>query len=301
VPFPNAQSADLPSQGIAERYDIVVDFKNFVGQKLYFVNLLEHENGRGPKQAIPLANVLNGSYKADGIKGDPGVGKFLEFRVRPCERRGGRPISCTDFSMNPADYEDGGLKMIPLPTFDKAELDNAIHRKFEFGRSSGTDEQPWTIRTDGGRGLTMDPHRLSAAPVEGTAEIWHIKNGGNGWSHPVHVHFEEGQILKRGGVEPPIWEKWARKDVYRIGPLSDSTDSVDVAIRFREFAGTYMEHCHNTQHEDKAMLMRWDILNPLKPIVLPTPVPGWEGVSYEPSFVLPTYLDGCDSPSANCQ
>lgn len=299
-PDPDAASPDLPSQGIAERYDIVVDFKNFVGQKLYFVNLLEHENGRGPKQAISLANVLNGSYKADGIKGDPGVGKFLEFRVRPCERRG-RPTSCTDLSMNPADYEEGGLKMIPLPTFDKAELDNAIHRKFEFGRSSGTDEQPWTIRTDGGRGLTMDPHRLSAAPVEGTAEIWHIKNGGNGWSHPVHVHFEEGQILKRGGVEPPIWEKWARKDVYRIGPLSDSTDSVDVAIRFREFAGTYMEHCHNTQHEDKAMLMRWDVLNPLKPIVLPTPVPGWEGVSYENSFVLPTYKDGCDTPGADCQ
>ena len=29
-----------------------------------------------------------------------------------------------------------------------------------------------------------------------------------------------------------------------------------MAIRFREFAGTYMEHCHNTQHEDHAMLLR---------------------------------------------
>jgi FtsP/CotA-like multicopper oxidase with cupredoxin domain len=312
VPFPHydpdpiKQYLDLPSQGIAERYDIVVDFKNFRdGDKLYFVNLLEHADGRGPKQEIPLADVLSGKYRADGINGDPGVGKFLEFRVRSCVQRG-RPVACPDFSMNPADYEEGRLKMIPLPTFTAAELDspNTIHRKFEFGRSSGTDADPWTIKTDGlgGGGLTMDPHRISAAPVEGTAEIWHLRNAtdGGGWSHPVHIHFEEGQILKRGGVAPPIWEKWARKDVYRLGPLPDETGSVDVAIRFREFAGTYMEHCHNTQHEDKAMLMRWDIQNPGQTLAIPTPVTGWEGVNYDPSFTLPTYKDGCDSPLANC-
>ena len=94
----------------------------------------------------------------------------------------------------------------------------------------------------------------------------------------MHVHFEEGQILKRGGKAPPIWEKYARKDVYRIGTLSDSTDSVDIAIRFREFAGTYVEHCHNTQHEDKAMLLRWDIQNPGNTIAIPTPMPDWDGV-----------------------
>jgi len=302
VAFPNAQSADLPSQGIAERYDIVVDFKNFKsGDKLYVVNVLEHVDGRGPKREIALADVLSGNYKADGINGDPGVGKILEFRVKPCLSRG-RPVSCTDLSMNPADYVEGGLKMIPLPTFTTAELQNAVHREFVFGRSSGTDDKPWTIKTNGesGGGLTMDPHRISAAPDQGSAEIWHIK-GNDGWSHPVHVHFEEGQILKRGGNPPPAWEKWARKDVYRIGPLLDTTDSVDIAIRFREFAGTYMEHCHNTQHEDKAMLLRWDIQHPGETIALPTPIPGWNGVIYEPSFALPTYKDGCDSPQANCQ
>ena len=51
----------------------------------------------------------------------------------------------------------------------------------------------------------------------GTLEVWNIKAGGKGWSHPVHVHFEEGIILSRGGKAPPEWEKWARKDVYRIG------------------------------------------------------------------------------------
>src|SRR4029078_9409872 len=91
-----------------------------------------------------------------------------------------------------------------------------------------------------------------------TTECWHLKTVG-GWSHPVHVHFEEGIILKRGGKEPPEWEKWARKDVYRIGAEADSTGIVQMAITVRELAGTYMEHCHNTQHEDHSMLLRWDI------------------------------------------
>ena len=283
--FPNSQSPEaLPEQGIAERYDIIVDFKGMApGTKLYMVNVLEHEKGRGPSRIIPLADVLNGKYKANGKDGDPGVGKFLEFRVQN--------YAGVDLSLNPVDYMEGKKQMIPLNRPTAQELKAAVHRTFEFGRSNGTDAQPWTIKTDGGIGLQADPHRLSAAPVMGKTEIWHIK-GNTGWSHPVHVHFEEGQILYRGGIAPPPWEKYARKDVYRVGPLPDSTISVDIAIRFREFAGTYMEHCHNTQHEDKAMLLRWDILHPGQTLAVPTPMPEWDGVAYDPSIVLPTYKIG---------
>jgi manganese oxidase len=301
VPFPNTASAEgaLPELGIAERYDIVVDFKDLIGKKLYFVNVLEHENGKGPSRVIPLASVLSGSYKPNGKDGDPGVGKFLEFRVKGCGSNG--TDTCPDFSMNPADYVEGNSgnrQMIPPNRPTTQELQAAVHRTFEFGRSNGTDVKPWTIKTDGGLGFNMDPHRLSAAPTLpdapdglGKVEIWHIK-GGSGWSHPVHVHFEEGQLLYRGGKAPPPWEKYARKDVYRVGSLADSTLTVDMAIRFREFAGTYMEHCHNTQHEDKAMLLRWDIQHPGETVAVPTPEAGWEGVSYSSSTTLPTYKIG---------
>ncbi len=302
-------NGQLPTQAIAERYDIIVDFAaNGIqpGDKVYFVNLMEHDTGKGVKQKIPLADVLSEQYKAvieqtgagpKWINGDPTVGKFLELRVQA--------YSGTDLSMNPAEYEPGGKVMIPLP-IDRNDpaLAQARHRTFEFGRGSGTDEAPWTIKTDGGSGLNMDPRRLSAAPQlasgptepgttgEGTLEIWDIRNGGNGWSHPVHVHFEEGVILTRGGVAPPEWEKWARKDFYCIGPADDSTAEVEVAIRFREFAGTYMEHCHNTQHEDKAMLLRYDIEHPGQFQLMPTPMPTWDGVEYVDSAALPTFRDG---------
>ena len=284
------ENGETPTMAIAERYDIIVDFANYApGTKLYMMNLLEHNTGKRPEENIPLEEVLSGDYRArerDGQwrDGDPAVGKFLEFRVQPYDG--------VDRSLNPADYVPGGKKMIPLPGFTAEELANARHRRFEFGRSSGTDTKPWTIKTDGGGGFGMDPRRLSAAPSAGDVEIWHLENGGGGWSHPIHVHFEEGQILKRGGLPPPVWERWARKDVYRIGRMDDSLDSVEVALRFREFIGTYMEHCHNTQHEDHSMLLRWDIENPGQLIVMPTPMPTWDGVTFVDSVSLPTFRTG---------
>jgi len=63
-----------------------------------------------------------------------------------------------------------------------------------------------------------------------------------------------------------------------------------MAIRFREFGWTYVEHCHNTEHEDKAMLLRWDLENPGQQV--PTPFPDWDGVLYERTTALPTIKTG---------
>jgi len=62
----------------------------------------------------------------------------------------------------------------------------------------------------------------------------------------------------------------------------------------REFLGTYVEHCHNTQHEDNAMLLRWDSRNPGQTVAIPTPFPSWDGVSYVASdtTTVPTYKTG---------
>lgn len=307
----------LPQQAIAERYEIVVDFsKNGIkaGDKIYLVNVQEHATGEVTSKKVALADVLSEKYKptlqtdrngnSKWIGGDPVVGKFLQFRVNA--------YSGKDVSMNPADYLPGKKTMIPLwldrnsPT-DYAKLSTARHRTFVFGRSGGTDDKPWTVKTDSNTAYNADVRAISAAPQlhhgpskggwkdpngsEGQTEIWYLKLGG-GWDHPIHVHFEEGIILRRGGKAPPEWEKWARKDVYRVGPHTDSGDSVEIAIRFREFAGTYVEHCHNTQHEDNAMLMRWDIERPGQFQVMPTPMPTWEGVRYVGTAALDTFRTG---------
>src|SRR5262245_8929644 len=67
----------LDHQGIAERYDIVVDFSAFpVGARLKLVNLLRmRDDGRGPKETLTLGQALAGDPN------DPVIGSFLEFRV----------------------------------------------------------------------------------------------------------------------------------------------------------------------------------------------------------------------------
>jgi hypothetical protein len=39
-------------------------------------------------------------------------------------------------------------------------------------------------------------------------------------AHPVHIHFEEGQIVSKDGKSPPDYERFARKDTYRSVFLS---------------------------------------------------------------------------------
>ena len=129
---------------------------------------------------------------------------------------------------------------------------------------------------------------MSAAPKFGTREVWNLINSDGGWDHPIHIHFEEGQILARNGsinnVRP---QERGRKDVYRL----TKNGTVTITMQFRDWGGMFMEHCHNTTHEDNAMLLRWEINQGGEPFLspLPTPVPTPQGVRFQPvSEVLPT-------------
>ena len=298
-----SQRGVLPVQAIAERYDIVIDFSAFQpGERLYFVNVLEHDNGKLPDRVIPLNQILSGEYMperkdddGDGvadrwINGDPCVGKFMEFRVREYAE--------TDLSLNPVDYVPGKRKMIPLPMPTPNEIRNAKRHSFVFGRG-GTDEKPWTIKVDEGEALVADIKTVSvaanlgelSADGNGHLQVWTFKSAG-GWAHPVHAHFEQAMVLSVNGQQPPPYLRWARKDVFRVGGGPESWGEIEVAMRFREFAGSYVEHCHNTTHEDTAMLLRWDIENPGQTIPLPSPMPSWDGVTYLPSYSLPLARTG---------
>jgi FtsP/CotA-like multicopper oxidase with cupredoxin domain len=266
---------ELDEQGIAERYDIVIDFSHFkVGQKLYLVNLCEHQDGKKPAQDLTLAQALSGQ------SADPCVGRFLEFRV----------------VRKPAKKDQSQVPSVLIPNPDLSKIPVARERVFEFGSGGKQTTSdpissfigPWGIKTDGGDMLNADFGRISAAPSFGTREIWTLVNGGGGWDHPIHIHFEEGQILARDGSASnvPAWEK-GRKDVYRLRPGG----SVTITMQFRDWGGMFMEHCHNTVHEDNAMLLRWELDNGGTPFLrpLPTPIPMPQGVTFQdPDDILPT-------------
>jgi len=108
-------------------------------------------------------------------------------------------------------------------------------------------------------GQLMDPNRIDAAIEQGTAEIWTLRNEGVSWGHPIHTHFEEFQIFEINGqpIEPLAF-KDAKKDVVQLGP----GDEIKFFGRWRDFLGRHVMHCHNVVHEDHAMMIRWDIVEP---------------------------------------
>jgi FtsP/CotA-like multicopper oxidase with cupredoxin domain len=257
----------LDEQGIAERYDIVIDFSRYsLGSKVWMVNLCEHQDGKKPSKDLSLADALAGKSN------DPCIGKILEFRI----------------TANPAQPDQSQIPAQLIPNPDLSNIPVVRERTFEFGRGAinptdPTDKDPWGVKTDLGTMLTADYGRISAAPTPGTREVWTLKNAGAGWDHPIHIHFEEGQILARNGAASnvPAWER-GRKDVYRLRPGG----SVTITMQFREFYGMFMEHCHNTVHEDHAMLVRWELDRGLVP--MPTPMPTPQGVGYIASTTLPS-------------
>jgi FtsP/CotA-like multicopper oxidase with cupredoxin domain len=256
----------LDEQGIAERYDIVIDFSRYsVGSKVWMVNLCEHQNGKKPSKDLSLSDALSGK------SADPCVGKFLEFRI----------------VRNPAKPDQSQVPAQLIPNPDLSKIPVTRERVFEFGSGASQTTSdpvssfigPWGVKVDGGQMLAADFGRVSAAPKFGTREIWTLRNGGGGWDHPIHIHFEEGQILARNGSASnvPAWEK-GRKDVYRLRPGG----SVTITMQFRDWGGMFMEHCHNTVHEDNAMLVRWEIDDSGEPFLrpLPTPIPTPQGVTF---------------------
>src|SRR5579859_5749750 len=288
VTVPLTQTDQL---GIAERYDIVIDFSRYsAGQTVDLVNLQVHQDGRGPANIVTVAQALAGTS-------DPAVGAFLRFKVLGPPPH---PDQSVNLTANPQ------TALIPNPTLPAT----ARQRTFEFNDNGSQNQNdpvttylgngqgvgPWGIETnnsggsssliiasDTGGSLQADFGRISSQPGFGTAEVWTLQ-GGSGWDHPIHIHFEEGQILNRNG-NPPSPAERGRKDVYRLR----DNGQVTIKMQFRDWGGMFMEHCHNTMHEDNAMLLRWD-LDSGKPFLspLPTPISKPTGVTFEtPDEILP--------------
>ncbi len=182
-----------------------------------------------PGTTITLENVM------EQINGQGPTGRRLDQ---------GMPV--LQFQVIDSNVEDPSRIPDFMRRLPRVRLNEAVaRREWVFDHDMGL----WTIN-----GSFMDPTVISAAPRQGTAEIWTLRNAGSSWAHPAHIHFEEGQVLEWNGKRPSGVLR-SRKDVYTLGP----NDEVKVFYRFDDFVGRYVIHCHNNVHEDNAMMLRWDI------------------------------------------
>ena len=114
-------------------------------------------------------------------------------------------------------------------------------RTFRFTRGRFGDHRGWTIN-----GQRFDPDVPLAEVPLGRTEVWRFVTDVH---HPVHVHLDPFQVLRRGNAGPgPYDGGW--KDTVDLRPA----EVVDVAVRFTEHSGRFVLHCHNLEHEDMAMM-----------------------------------------------
>jgi len=95
-------------------------------------------------------------------------------------------------------------------------------------------------------GRHMDMHRVDLQVKLGATEIWQIENL-VGMDHPFHLHGFQFQVLERDGVPEPF-RSW--KDVVNV----PKHQTVRLIVRFDDFPGKWMFHCHILDHEDQGMM-----------------------------------------------
>ncbi|HED64535.1 MAG TPA: copper oxidase [Planctomycetes bacterium] len=286
VPIPGLQFWVLSSDGnllpkplpkdsiqlsVAQRHDVIVDFSLVPAgtTEVYLYNALEQIHGRGPtgrnlleidpnvnRDALMRFDLVAAS--AADPSADPAT--ITALREMPDDRDDLERLRFQVTTATPSDYTTdsvqvptvgGGMKTLTRKYLQWVDgngmTQNVYVREFVFDYDGGL----WTIN-----GMAADMTEIPIVVDPGAHEVWHIKNSGGDWSHPVHIHFEEFRLIEFNGL--PISDddpRDGRKDVLTIGPGEDGI----AFFRFRDFEGHYIIHCHNVIHEDHAMMLRWNI------------------------------------------
>jgi FtsP/CotA-like multicopper oxidase with cupredoxin domain len=95
-------------------------------------------------------------------------------------------------------------------------------------------------------GQLMDMDRVDVSSVIGATEIWQVENI-VGMDHPFHLHGFQFQVLDRNGVPEPF-PAW--KDTVNVPKKS----VVRFIVRYENYPGKWMFHCHILDHEDHGMM-----------------------------------------------
>jgi FtsP/CotA-like multicopper oxidase with cupredoxin domain len=95
-------------------------------------------------------------------------------------------------------------------------------------------------------GKPMDMNRVDISADLDATEIWQIENI-VGMDHPFHLHGFQFQVIDRNGVPEPF-RSW--KDMVNV----PKHQTARIIVRYADFPGKWMFHCHILDHEDHGMM-----------------------------------------------
>jgi FtsP/CotA-like multicopper oxidase with cupredoxin domain len=176
--MPAPQPVAQLRQGMAERYEVVIDFAKYaVGQRVILRNL-----------GVPNSVDYDDTNKvmAFDVTGDP---------------------------FDPAGNEVPAALNPNEPTMKLTPAMSTKTRKFRVKK----DGPIWEIGDMTWDDVVASDFRATFAnPEPNAVEIWEIENTSGGWFHPVHIHLVDFQVLSRNGL-PPRPEERGPKDVVYVG------------------------------------------------------------------------------------
>ena len=177
--MPQAQVVTHIRHGMAERYEIVIDFSKYkAGQR------------------VVLATTSG--CRTTSTTTTP---------TRSWRSTSSRPPTSTAYNGTPT------ILNPDCPVMKLTDRDAVKTRQFVFERKNSS----WTINgTTWDDVVNSDYRRTLANPKLGTTEIWELKNKSGGWFHPVHIHLIDFKVLNRNGKPPHPWEM-GPKDVVYVG------------------------------------------------------------------------------------
>jgi len=223
--------------GPAERVDIIIDFSQFAGKSIFLENRLLQINGQGP---VPPLGFTPGQVECSDTNGN------VLSDIRPA----GQGDLLLRFDVSSKPVKDNSLPP-SKQTFYSLPSTNAtprITRTFKFDRLNGQ----WSVN---GQFVDTDRSAFRFTVQQNSVENWLLTNLTGDWTHPIHIHLEEHQILSRNRMPNTLAAENSRKDVTQLHP----NERVLLFFRFRDWLGRYPIHCHNVVHEDHAMMALWHV------------------------------------------
>jgi FtsP/CotA-like multicopper oxidase with cupredoxin domain len=227
----------------AMRHEIIVDFTKYQdgtptkkGDAIYLTNIMAMADGRKPTSGTRFG--LDPAYKVPMVK-------FI-IEDDNLETDNSDPgLSANTFNPNKSLRPQP-----PVPT----NWQTLPQRTFTLERGGFGGEIQWLIN-----GHPFEPTVPLATVKRGQPEVWTIRNGGGGWTHPMHIHMEEHHVLLRDG-KPATSVTGHADDAGKDDVIAlDPSEEIVLYRNFRTFVGQYVAHCHNLAHEDHAMMFGWTI------------------------------------------
>jgi suppressor of ftsI len=124
----------------------------------------------------------------------------------------------------------------PLGDLSDARIDK--RRELTFTEA---DHAPYFGFDDKG----FDPERIDQTVELGATEEWVVRNASDEW-HPFHIHVNDFQVMTIDGQpQAPHY-----KDTIPVPPNGE----VVLRMRFLDFPGKFVYHCHILAHEDAGMM-----------------------------------------------